>query len=76
MDAKAWVYYKLTYEPLAQVSSFKSSKNIQKTEGGTDGSVLDNQSKTISFRQYIVTLLKQQLQRRNSINAVMRKILF
>ena len=40
------------------MSSFKSSKNIQKKEGGPDRSVSDNQSSSVTLNELAVKAIK------------------
>ena len=40
------------------MSSFKSSENIQKKEGGPDRSVSDNQSSTVTLNELAIKAMK------------------
>ena len=43
--------YKLHFNKNIKMSSFKSSENIQKKEGGPDRSVSDNQSSSVTLNE-------------------------
>ena len=46
------------YKLNIKISSFKSSDNIQKKEGGTDRSVTDNQSFSVTLNKLAMTARK------------------